>query len=39
VNDICLFQVFGDEVYINSNSKALLQAVRLKISEKSDLNA
>jgi hypothetical protein len=34
-----LFQAFGDEVYINSDSEALLQAVSLKISEKSHLNA
>ncbi len=34
MKNIWLFQAFGDEVYTNSHSEALLQAVRPKINEK-----
>ncbi|WP_228020720.1 hypothetical protein, partial [Sphaerospermopsis sp. LEGE 08334] len=34
LNNIWLFQAFGDEVYTNSHSEALWQAVRPKIKEK-----
>jgi len=39
MNDIWLFQAFGDEVYTNSDSEALLQAVRSKIIKQSRKNA